>query len=351
MKVKMGQPYRSGLLALVVVGILTGCADTQVSTSGSTTVTTRPPAVPSQPHSELVAVTSARWSSNVHISYPKSGAWTFASNGLPDSTLPTYYAVPTFVGPAIPTPGTARVVTSASLEQPRQVTFTLPVTPQYTAKATTTALGPIGVTVNGALFFNAYEANGSTVALASNFTVTQNGHTGVFVDGCNGHFTPAPSLVYHYHGLPGCIVRSLTRGKSTRSPTLLGFAFDGFGIYDNVAEGGGTVKPKALDACNGIFSPVPGYPHGIYHYVVLDVPNKQSSIGCYHGVVSSAYTDALRTEVSSGTGANGALNSPMSASVASLPPMPTAQSLAADPTMDVILIADLRRTGFDDWCG
>ena len=74
---------------------------------------------------------------------------------------------------------------------------------------------------------------------------------------------------------------------------ILGYAFDGFGIYDNVAMNGATVRVSSLDACNGIFSPVPGYPHGVYHYVLENVKGARSSIGCYHGIVSSAYTRAL----------------------------------------------------------
>jgi hypothetical protein len=298
--------------------------------------------------SELVAIKAARWSSNVQVTFPSTGSWTFSSNGLPDATLPTYYAVPDFVGTAVPTAATSKVVTSASLEQSRKDSYTLPTAPQYTAKTTTTALGPIGVTVNGAVFFNAYEANSSTVALASNFTLTQDGHTGSFVDRCNGHFTPEPSAIYHYHGLPSCIVHHIATGKAASSPALLGFAFDGFGIYDDVAEGGHVVKPSQLDACNGIFSPVPGYPHGVYHYVMLDVRTSRSSIGCFHGIVSSAYTAALRSELSPGR--VGRAERGGTASTTGAVTSATARALAADPVTDAILIAELKATGIESWC-
>ena len=45
---------------------------------------------------------------------------------------------------------------------------------------------------------------------------------------------------------------------AARRPVILGFAFDGFGIYDNVAMNGATLSVSALDSCNGIFSAVPG---------------------------------------------------------------------------------------------
>jgi hypothetical protein len=62
--------------------------------------------------------------------------------------------------------------------------------------------------------------------------------------------------------------------RVARRPVILGFAFDGFGIYDNVAMNGATVPVSSLDACNGIFSPVPGYPDGIYHYVLENVKGR-----------------------------------------------------------------------------
>jgi hypothetical protein len=82
---------------------------------------------------------------------------------------------------------------------------------------------------------------------------------------------------------------------------LLGVAFDGFGIYDNIAMNSKVVPVSALDACNGITSPVPGYPHGIYHYVLENVKRARSSVDCFHGVVSSAYTKALEHDL---TGSN-----------------------------------------------
>lgn len=139
-----------------------------------------------------------------------------------------------------------------------------------------------------------------------------------YLDDCGGH--PGPGGQYHYHGLPTCLVAyatgstervasvASTSGSTTsvvnednaaaKKPVVLGFAFDGSGIYDNVAMSGSTSPVSAPDACNGIFSPVPGYPHGVYHYVLENVKGARSSIGCYHGVVSSAYTRALEDDLS-----------------------------------------------------
>ncbi|MGH7442926.1 MAG: hypothetical protein ACREKE_09670, partial [bacterium] len=49
----------------------------------------------------------------------------------------------------------------------------------------------------------------------------------------------------------------------------------------------------------------PGYPHGVYHYVLENLKGAQADIGCYHGVVSSAYTQALQGATSGGTGSRG----------------------------------------------
>ena len=95
---------------------------------------------------------------------------------------------------------------------------------------------------------------------------------------------------------------------------------------------GTKVPVSALDACNGIFSPVPGYPHGIYHYVLENVKGVRSSIGCYHGVVSSAYTEALEIDLN-GPGATLAALVDIGSAPA------TAESLAANTSEDDLLRA------------
>jgi hypothetical protein len=112
---------------------------------------------------------------------------------------------------------------------------------------------------------------------------------------------------------------------AAKKPVILGFAFDGYGIYDNVAMNGTTVPVSALDACNGIVSAVPGYPRGVYHYVLENVKGARSSIGCYHGVVSSAYTRALEDALT------GIASTTVTAEPAS------AESLAANKSEDRLL--------------
>jgi hypothetical protein len=307
----------------------------------------------STPQSEVAAVKRVHWTSNVTVSYGK-GSWTFASNGLPASNfVATNYAVPS--NPFAVSADGASIHSSASILQDQNYDYTLPSTPKYRATTTTTNQGPIGFLLDGAALYNPYEANHATVATADNFVATANGVSASFLDDCDGH--PGPGGQYHYHGLPTCLVAyatgsseqvssvTSTSGGTTTSvnednaaakrPVILGFAFDGFGIYDNVAMNGSVIGVSKLDACNGIFSPVPGYPHGVYHYVLENVKGARSSIGCYHGVVSSAYTRALEGDLT------GSRDSSTAHSQVSPRPA-TAESLAANVGEDDLLVEMLR---------
>jgi hypothetical protein len=293
-----------------------------------------------------------RWTSNVAVSYA-NGSWTFKSDGLPASNfVATNYAVPS--NPLAVSASGARINSSASVLTDQNYDYTLPITPEYSKTTAITNQGPIGVLLDGAALYNPYEANHSTVATADNFVATVNGVSASFLDDCDGH--PGPGGQYHYHGLPTCLVAyatgstervasvTSTSGATTaavnednaaaKKPVILGFAFDGYGVYDNVAMNGSTIPVSALDACNGIFSPVSGYSHGVYHYVLENVKGARSSIGCYHGVVSSAYTRALEDDLSGHSSTNDV------ALVSKIPA--TAQSLAANTNEDDLLVEMLR---------
>ncbi len=309
--------------------------------------------------SEVAAVRQVKWTTNVSISFAK-GSWTFKSDGLPASNfVATYYAVP--ANPMDVSASGASVVASASILQDQNYDYTLPRTPVYTKTVTAANQGPIGFLLDGAALYNPYEANHATVATSDNFIASANGATASFLDDCDGH--PGPGGQYHYHGLPACLVQyasgvtptvapvtslagattaAVTESNAaSRRPLILGFAFDGFGIYDNVAMNGATIPVSSLDACNGIFSAVPGYPRGIYHYVLENVKGVRSSIACYHGLVSSAYTRALQgaLEVRVAPSAPGA--SDVTA---------TAQSLAASPAEDRFLLDMLRLSDLERDC-
>ena len=75
--------------------------------------------------------------------------------------------------------------------------------------------GPIGVAVNGIVFFNPFDH------LKDEDAVWR-------VDRCCGH--PAPNSLYHYHKYPVCVKSPWTDNGETHSP-VIGFAFDGFPVY------------------------------------------------------------------------------------------------------------------------
>jgi len=309
--------------------------------------------------SEVAAIRQVRWTANVSVSFAR-GSWTFRSDGLPASNfVAADYAVP--ANPQDVSASGASVVSSASILRDQNYQFTLPRTPVYTRSVTAANQGPIGFLLDGAALYNPFEANHATVATSDNFIASANGATASFLDDCDGH--PGPGGQYHYHGLPVCLVDYATGARASvasvtsldgaatpgvtesnaasRRPVILGFAFDGFGIYDNVAMNGATVPVSSLDACNGIFSPVPGYPRGVYHYVLENVKGVRSSIDCYHGVVSSAYTSALQGALDVGVAP---------APVSRSDRVATARSLAANSGEDTFLLDMLTLSGRDRYC-
>jgi len=152
--------------------------------------------------------------------------------------------------------------------------------------------GAIGVMISGAVLFGAVEVSGSrATALRDNVTLTRKDRSGVqrhtrFLDRCNGHPTPGyAGSVYHYHGHSDCVTRlvDLPNGPSH----LSGIALDGFPIYGDKDMNGQTIAPQRLDTCNGIHSPTPEFPQGIYHYVLpAGVKQHNAAMRCYAGAVS-----------------------------------------------------------------
>jgi hypothetical protein len=312
--------------------------------AGASTVAT---ANPTTKQGELVALRDAKWTSNVEITYTKN-SWTFSSTGIPPRDfVAANYAVPS--NPFDVSATGASIVSATTALKDQNYDYSLPLTPTYSATVTKTPMGPIGVMIDGAVLYNPYEANDTTVATKDNFIARLDGVSASFLDSCDGH--PGGPGEYHYHGLPTCLVDYATgqsvhvasvaslQGATTsavseanaasRRPVLVGVAFDGYGIYDNVSMSGHVVPVGALDACNGIDSPVPGYPHGIYHYVLENVKGARSSVACFHGVVSSAYTRALQHTLN-----------------ITSPPATTANTIgvahSANSTEDAYLVAVLR---------
>jgi hypothetical protein len=129
-------------------------------------------------------------------------------------------------------------------------------------------MGPIGVAVNGIVFFNPYDAGRMD---ATNI-----------MDRCCGH--PNQDGQYHYHKYPICINSPWSDEGAAHSP-LIGFAFDGFPIYGPYESADVMAKdetsPSALNAFNIHYDPERGW-----HYHVT--PGKfPYVIGGYWGIVDN----------------------------------------------------------------
>ena len=94
--------------------------------------------------------------------------------------------------------------------------------------------GPIGVAVNGVVFFNPFDASQDEDAIYR-------------LDRCCGH--PSPSSQYHYHKYPVCIKSPWSDDGSAHSP-LIGFALDGFPVYGPYESSGELAKDARSNPLN-----------------------------------------------------------------------------------------------------
>jgi hypothetical protein len=147
----------------------------------------------------------------------------------------------------------------------QDITFRIPRNPTAAATPQATGFGPIGIGINGVVFFNQYNGVGALLnTLEFNNT-----------DQYNGHPTPAPSLQYHYHLEPLWLTSSFGRDA------LVGYLLDGFPVYGPV-ENGTVLTSGDLDECHGHEHATADYPDGIYHYHFTDDAPWLNGDG-YHG--------------------------------------------------------------------
>lgn len=269
----------------------------------STAPTSAPTGAPSSGSSSYAAAyKAAKWSSGVTVSFSGSCTMTLTTTGVPP------YHAEYYLGPVGPGASTSVAVTPVTHMELAVYAYnasniaggnaTFNVCPSKGSSTTATGLGPIGYTIAGEALFNPYEANGNTPALTDNvsYTFTDGSgkvQTASFLDSCNSHAAGGPGgATWHYHAVPTCVTSSLDGNGPSH---LLGIALDGFPIYGGRDVNGNVIQTSQLDACNGITSPTPEFPNGVYHYVLLiGVTGKQSSINCYSGTVTQAQLAAAR---------------------------------------------------------
>lgn len=142
----------------------------------------------------------------------------------------------------------------------------LPADPQLADEASCVPMGAIGIMLTGGVLFNALDARGDD-ALAHEI-----------LDMCGGH--PQQTGLYHTHGKSPC---QDDKGSDTQGSDLLGYAFDGFGIYGPHDLDGTVVTGGDLDACHGHVGEVEWDDKIVtmYHYhATADYPY---TLGCYRG--------------------------------------------------------------------
>jgi hypothetical protein len=139
--------------------------------------------------------------------------------------------------------------------------------------------GEVGILKSGVVLFNAVDAGGRDAVAYE------------IQDSCDGH--PQVSSAYHYHSASSCVLESLDPG--TGQSKLIGWAFDGFGIYGPRDADGNELTSADLDECHGTTSKVKfnGKKQNIYHYVAtVDFPY---TVGCFRGtnaISGGGLTDA-----------------------------------------------------------
>jgi hypothetical protein len=145
----------------------------------------------------------------------------------------------------------------------QSITLSLPANPVAAAQPNCVG-GEVGIMLSGVVIFSAFDAEGRD-AVAHEVQ-----------DECDGH--PQQSGFYHYHSLSDCIEDN-TSGHSA----LMGYAFDGFGIYGYYGEDGQEVTNEDLDVCHGHTHVIEwdGQFVEMYHYhATHEFPYV---VGCFHG--------------------------------------------------------------------
>ncbi|MBW4549653.1 MAG: YHYH protein [Aphanocapsa sp. GSE-SYN-MK-11-07L] len=146
----------------------------------------------------------------------------------------------------------------------------LPAMPEVADTAACVPMGRIGVLRTGGYIFNALDVWGKDAVAYE------------IQDSCQGH--PERHGAYHYHNLTTCLEDKIEgSAQVTGHSALVGYAFDGFGIYGHRGEGGKVLTNADLDACHGHTHDITwdGKKVNLYHYhATWEYPY---TIGCYRG--------------------------------------------------------------------
>lgn len=221
-----------------------------------------------------VNTAAATWNANTKVHVQGSVLWpnaahTFTRSGaeriVTTNDLPT--GEPTGTFPIATSDPAYAYDHNPNSVQAQTDTWTLPADPSAATSPSCLGLGPIGVSTDGVLFFDALDDSGRDAGAHE------------LQDSCDGH--PQMQGAYHYHTFSPCLATPAS--NQAGSSTLVGYALDGYGIYLERDAEGNLPTDADLDACHGRTSSVvwDGQPRVMYHYdITTEYPY---TLGCYHG--------------------------------------------------------------------
>lgn len=167
--------------------------------------------------------------------------------------------------PISPSSTVYRYDTNPNSIRAQQVLMDLPANPVAATRESCVSFGAVGMLLTGGLLYNALDANGED-AVAHEIQ-----------DKCQGH--PQRNGAYHYHNLSTC----QKDDGDKKHGALVGYAFDGFGIFGKRGENGTLLKNADLDDCHGHTHLIEwdGKKISMYHYhATWEYPY---TVGCFKG--------------------------------------------------------------------
>jgi YHYH protein len=204
------------------------------------------------------------------VSWPQAEL-TIATSGdsrvFTTNDLPTDHTTGTF--PVSPGDDAYSVDKNPNSIKTQDITLSVPLNPKVASEPSCVA-GEVGILKSGVALFSPVDATGRDAVAYE------------VQDSCDGH--PQVAGEYHYHSVSKCVLAKLDSG--TGQSKLVGWAYDGFGIYGPRDAEGEELTTADLDECHGITSKVKfnGKTQRIYHYVAtVDYPY---TVGCFRGTSS-----------------------------------------------------------------
>jgi hypothetical protein len=186
---------------------------------------------------------------------------TLKSDGTPDHVTPYWGVGNALYEEQID----GHTVNPGNLES-QSFVMTIPLSPAEASTKEATALGPIGMALNGVAIYNDQE--GGNVAVDADTLLS--------FDRAGAHSGPGGLYHYHFNG----------DFTSDDDDNLIGWLRDGFPIYGRQDSDG--TYPSDLDTNGGHTTTTSDYPDGIYHYHCSNVNYMDSGYyvlksGSYHG--------------------------------------------------------------------